>query len=94
MRYERPRAVRYFYSIAAVYGEDAIMLPEGPLVLPGSYQVRLRVEGKMFRGQFKDLQTRLAVRPDLKELSTSVGALDARVQELIGAPPRFHLRLS
>jgi len=48
----------------------------------------------MFRGQFKDLQTRLAVRPDLKELSTSVGALDARVQELIGAPPRFHLRLS
>ncbi len=48
LRYSTPRALRYFYSIAAVYGEDAIRLPEGPLVLPGIYQVRLTVGGRAF----------------------------------------------
>jgi photosystem II stability/assembly factor-like uncharacterized protein len=46
LRYERPRALRYGYSIAAAFGEDAIMQPEGPLVVPGTYQVKLTVEGK------------------------------------------------
>jgi len=46
LRLERPRALRYGYSIAAAFGEDAIMQPEGPLVLPGLYQVRLSVDGK------------------------------------------------
>jgi hypothetical protein len=36
---------RYSYSIAAAYGEDAIMVPEGPLVSPGTYQVKLNVDG-------------------------------------------------
>jgi hypothetical protein len=48
LRYERPRALRYGYSIAAAFGEDAIMLPEGPLALPGSYQVRLTVAGQSY----------------------------------------------
>ena len=48
LRYERPRALRYGYSIAAVFGEDAIMVPEGPLVSPGSYQVKLTVEGRSY----------------------------------------------
>ncbi len=48
LRYERPQALRYFYSIAAVYGEDAIMIPEGPLALPGVYQVKLTVGGKTY----------------------------------------------
>ena len=39
LRYERPPALRYGYSIAAAYGDDAIMLPQGPLVLPGNYRV-------------------------------------------------------
>ncbi|MGH9928462.1 MAG: WD40/YVTN/BNR-like repeat-containing protein, partial [Pyrinomonadaceae bacterium] len=46
LRYERPQALRYGYSIAAAFGEDAIMQPEGPLVLPGTYQVKLSVDGR------------------------------------------------
>ncbi|HEV2830096.1 MAG TPA: hypothetical protein VGW76_21025 [Pyrinomonadaceae bacterium] len=46
LRYERPKALRYGYSIAAAFGEDAIMVPEGPLVSPGIYQVRLNVDGR------------------------------------------------
>jgi len=48
LRYERPLALRYGYSIAAVFGEDAILQPEGPLALPGKYQVRLTVNGKSY----------------------------------------------
>src|SRR5438034_4712470 len=40
--------LRSSYSIAAAYGEDAIMLPEGPLALPGKYQVRLTVGGRTY----------------------------------------------
>jgi photosystem II stability/assembly factor-like uncharacterized protein len=48
LRHERPRALRYGYSIAAAFGDDAIMQPEGPLVLPGTYQVQLAVDGKTY----------------------------------------------
>jgi photosystem II stability/assembly factor-like uncharacterized protein len=48
LRYERPRALRYGYSIAAAFGDDAIMQPEGPLVLPGTYLVKLSVDGKTY----------------------------------------------
>jgi photosystem II stability/assembly factor-like uncharacterized protein len=44
LRYERPRALRYGYSISAVPG-NAISEPEGALVLPGKYEVRLSVNG-------------------------------------------------
>jgi hypothetical protein len=47
LRYQTPKALRYGYSIAAVPG-DAIREPEGPLVLPGMYQVRLTVAGRAF----------------------------------------------
>ncbi|MEP6569302.1 MAG: hypothetical protein ABJC10_05955 [Acidobacteriota bacterium] len=52
LRYERPQALRYGYSIAAAFGEDAIMQPEGPLVLPGLYRVMLSVEGKNYTSLF------------------------------------------
>jgi hypothetical protein len=48
LRYERPQALRYGYSIAAAFGEDAIMVPEGPLALPGVYQVKLTVAGRSY----------------------------------------------
>lgn len=46
LRYERPLALRYGYGINAAFGEDAIQVPEGPLVLPGTYQVKLTVNGR------------------------------------------------
>ncbi len=48
LRHEQPLALRYGYSIAAAYGEDAIKLPQGPLVLPGTYQVKLTVAGRSY----------------------------------------------
>jgi hypothetical protein len=53
LRYERPQALRYGYSIAAVYGEDAIMVPEGPLVLPESYRVKLTLDGRSYTAPLK-----------------------------------------
>ncbi len=48
LRYERPQALRYGYTIGAAYGEDAILVPEGPLVSPGTYQVKLTVAGQSY----------------------------------------------
>jgi photosystem II stability/assembly factor-like uncharacterized protein len=43
LRYPPPPAGRYGYSIAAIAGQGTVAEPEGPLVLPGEYQVRLGV---------------------------------------------------
>jgi hypothetical protein len=41
LRYPRPAAIRYDYSAAAPIASGTVPLPEGPLVLPGQYEVRL-----------------------------------------------------
>ena len=46
LRMPRPRTIGYEYSIAAVFGEDTLMGPLGPLVPPGRYDVALTVGGK------------------------------------------------
>jgi photosystem II stability/assembly factor-like uncharacterized protein len=46
LRGPRPRAVDYEYSSFAVPGADTPELPQGLFVLPGTYQVRLTVDGK------------------------------------------------
>jgi photosystem II stability/assembly factor-like uncharacterized protein len=48
LRYERPDAAEYSYSIAAVWGRDTPIEPEGPFVLPGAYTVALTVDGKRY----------------------------------------------
>lgn len=49
LRYPRPEALLYGYSIAATWDTDTPLTPEGPLVLPGMYQVVLTVDGKSYR---------------------------------------------
>ena len=49
LRYPRPKAVQYNYSIAAVWGQDTPLTPEGALVVPGDYQIVLTVDGREFR---------------------------------------------
>lgn len=49
LRYPRPPAVEYAYSIGAVPGVDTPALPRGALVLPGRYEVRLTVDGRTLR---------------------------------------------
>jgi hypothetical protein len=48
LRGPRPKVERYTYSIAAIHGEDTPAEPEGPLVPPGRYTVRLTVAGKTY----------------------------------------------
>jgi hypothetical protein len=49
LRYPRPEALLYGYSIAATWDSDTPLTPEGPLALPGKYQVVLTVDGKSYR---------------------------------------------
>lgn len=46
LRYPKPRALFYEYAIRAAPGADTPAEPEGPLVLPGVYQVTLTVAGR------------------------------------------------
>ncbi len=48
LRLPRPSAVSYEYSIAAIWDEDTPLEPEGALVPPGRYTVRLTAGGKTF----------------------------------------------
>ena len=48
LRYPPPPAERYGYSIAAIAGQGTVAEPQGPLVLPGEYQVRLGVGGQAY----------------------------------------------
>jgi hypothetical protein len=48
LRYPQPPADRYGYSIAAIAGQGTVAEPEGPLVTPGVYEVRLSVAGKTY----------------------------------------------
>jgi photosystem II stability/assembly factor-like uncharacterized protein len=57
LRYPRPRAIDYEYSIAAIFGEDTPTNIEGPFVLPGTYQVVLQTTGGVLRAP-------LVVKPD------------------------------
>jgi photosystem II stability/assembly factor-like uncharacterized protein len=45
LRYPRPKAAHYDYSISAVFNMDTPITPEGSLVSPGTYKVRLLVDG-------------------------------------------------
>ncbi len=42
LRYTRPHALNYGYSIAAVWDEGTPIHPEGPLVIPGTYRIVLQ----------------------------------------------------
>jgi len=46
LRLPQPRVPEYEFSIAAVPGSDSATLPQGIMVLPGKYTVRLTVDGK------------------------------------------------
>ena len=51
MRYPRPSALEYHYSIAAVWRDGTPILPQGPLVMPGHYTIILSVNGKKYSKQ-------------------------------------------
>ncbi len=70
LRYPRPKAPEYEYTISTAWGADTPVLPQGPLVLPGEYQVVLRTDGHEHRA-------RLSVRPDPRVSFDPTGAAAA-----------------
>jgi photosystem II stability/assembly factor-like uncharacterized protein len=48
LRWLRPPAITYGYSIGAVWGEGTPVLPQGPWVVPGKYTVALTVNRKTY----------------------------------------------
>jgi hypothetical protein len=47
LRYTPPRSRQHDYSIAAIAGQGTEREPQGPLVLPGKYEIRLTVGGQI-----------------------------------------------
>jgi photosystem II stability/assembly factor-like uncharacterized protein len=89
LRGPRPKAERYTYSIAAIHGEDTPAEPEGPLVPPGRYTVRLTAAGKTYAQP-------VTLKPDPRvptpeadivrqvELATATAARMDRMEEALG----------
>ncbi|MBE0650229.1 MAG: hypothetical protein IH595_05245 [Bacteroidales bacterium] len=48
LRYPRPSALEYHYSIAAVWTDGTPLQPMGPMVMPGHYTVVLSVNGTAY----------------------------------------------
>ena len=53
VRYSAPPVAQPGYSMFTVAGRDVPREPAGPQALPGSYQVRLTVDGKTYTQPFK-----------------------------------------
>ncbi len=85
LRYPDPPAVHtqspYNYPIAAIVG-DTPLPPEGPLVLPGKYEVRLKVGEQAFR---QPLEVKMDARVDAvrNELQSSL-ELQLKISALLG----------
>jgi photosystem II stability/assembly factor-like uncharacterized protein len=64
LRYPPPPVARHEYSIAAIPGEGTVEEPEGPLVLPGDYAVKLTVAGRSYVQPLQvELDPRVHVAP-------------------------------
>ena len=71
LRYPVPQTLYHGYSMAAVAGETP-REPRGPLVVPGSYELRLTADGKTYRQP-------LEVKEDPR-VSTSAADLERQLQ--------------
>ncbi|HEY7889296.1 MAG TPA: hypothetical protein VIC29_13835 [Steroidobacteraceae bacterium] len=82
LRYARPHAVSYDYSIGAVFGEDTPTAVGGPFVLPGIYSVVLTVGGQQYRAPLVvQLDPRVhASNADLRSLLTFSQSLCAALE--------------
>src|SRR5207245_4981594 len=83
--YADPRAMHpqspYNYPIAAIVGSTPLP-PQGPLVLPGKYEVRLKTGGQVFR-QPLEVKIDPRVAAARNELQSSL-ELQLRISELLG----------
>jgi photosystem II stability/assembly factor-like uncharacterized protein len=85
LRYADPRAMHpqspYNYPIAAIVGSTPLP-PQGPLALPGKYEVRLKAGGQLFRQPLEvKMDPRVAVARN--ELQSSL-ELQVKISALLG----------
>src|SRR5262249_54181094 len=78
LRYERPAALEYEYSIAALPGHETDALPLGAFVLPGTYRLRLSAGGSPVEQPLRvtmDLRVEVSQKDwaDLREFQRKVG---------------------
>jgi photosystem II stability/assembly factor-like uncharacterized protein len=93
LRYSAPPTIRHEYPISALY-EDTPGEPQGALVVPGTYKVRLTVDGRLFeqtldvamdprvKTSASELVRQLELDKKIDELLTSTHSLYRRAQEL------------
>ena len=72
LRWERPDALSYDYSIAASVGRDTPLTPGGAYALPGDYSVILKVDGKVVASQPLALKQDPRHHPDAAGLQASL----------------------
>ena len=67
LRYAPPAAMRHEYDMTAIIGSGTVTMPQGPLVLPGEYEVALKVAGHTYKSTVTvDLDPRVKIpREDL-----------------------------
>jgi photosystem II stability/assembly factor-like uncharacterized protein len=85
LRYDDPRAIHpqspYNYPIAAIAGATPLP-PQGPLVLPGKYEVRLKAGGQVLR-QMLEVKMDPRVTAARNELESSL-ELQLKIHGLLG----------
>jgi hypothetical protein len=65
LRHARPQSPGYEYSIAAVFDQDTPIVPQGILVAPGKYSVRLIVDEKTYsRPLWIEPDPRIRIKPE------------------------------
>lgn len=90
LRYPRPSALEYDFSIAAVWDNDeggTPLDPEGPLALPGKYTATLTVNGKDYTQPFTvQLDPRVHVSASgLQEQLSLAKSIDTALEETVTA---------
>lgn len=89
LRWARPAAIEYTYSIATAAGTDTSITPEGPLALPGVYRLTLSANGKTTGADLTLLADPRSPAPDADRaaslaLSRKIGAGLARARQGFG----------
>ena len=96
LRYQRPRALSYSYSISAVWDDDDNTLdPEGALALPGNHTVTLTVNGKSYSQPLKvDLDPRVHVTLGaLRQQLQLAQSVDSALSEAVELHERIESKL-
>ena len=91
LRYTTPTATKYEYPISAV-PQETPRVPQGPLALPGTYQVRLTADGNVLTGKLTiKMDPRVdATRDDLAKLFALESKLAASVDNSAKAALAAH----